>query len=91
MTAGCYRRSLRLPHGHALITLRAPAPVAAGAAVSGCALGPAHVESDLELSDLRDLTTVVACCRQLLDLDADPVAVFDALGDDAVLGVGGPP
>ena len=38
------------------------------------------------LSDLRDLTTAVARCRQLLDLDADPVAVWEALRGDEHLG-----
>ena len=41
--------------------------------------GPAFVEAELHLSDLRDLTTAVARCRQLLDLDADPVAIVEAL------------
>lgn len=70
-----YRRSLRLPHGHALVALRAPEDVA----------DPAYVEGELVLSDLRDLTTAVARCRQLLDLDADPVAVWEALRDDRPL------
>ena len=66
-----YRRSLRLPHGHAVVGLTA--------AESGES-GPVFVEADLHLSDQRDLTTAVARCRQLLDLDADPVAVLQALG-----------
>ncbi|HWE67648.1 MAG TPA: DNA-3-methyladenine glycosylase 2 family protein [Acidimicrobiales bacterium] len=72
-----YRRSLRLPHGHAVVALTAPAPSDEG---------PAFVEADLHLSDLRDLTTAVSRCRQLLDLDADPIAVLEALGDDPLLG-----
>ena len=48
--------------------------------------GPPYVESELVLSDLRDLTTAVSRCRQLLDLDADPVAVWDALRSDVHLG-----
>jgi AraC family transcriptional regulator, regulatory protein of adaptative response / DNA-3-methyladenine glycosylase II len=72
-----YRRSLRLPHGHAVVTLRAPDEVD----------DPAYVECDLVLSDLRDLTTAVARCRQLLDLDADPVVVWEALRSDRRLGV----
>lgn len=74
--AGTYRRSLRLPHGHAVVSL----------SPSLAATGPAYVEANLELSDLRDLTTAVARCRQLLDLDADPVAIDDALGGDRVIG-----
>src|SRR5580704_2267014 len=73
-----YMRSLRLPHGHGIVTLHAPA--AEGSA------GPAYVEGELVLSDLRDLQTAVARCRQLLDLDADPVAIWEALRDDALVG-----
>jgi AraC family transcriptional regulator of adaptative response / DNA-3-methyladenine glycosylase II len=72
-----YRRSLRLPHGHAVITLDATEPEAGG---------PAFIGADLALSDQRDLTAAVSRCRQLLDLDADPVAVADALGHDPHLG-----
>ena len=71
-----YRRSLRLPHGYGVVSL---SPTQA-------ATGPAYVEANLELSDLRDLTTAVARCRQLLDLDADPVAIDDALGGDPFIG-----
>jgi AraC family transcriptional regulator of adaptative response / DNA-3-methyladenine glycosylase II len=75
-----YTRSLRLPHGHAIVTLRAPE------AGDGDGDGPAYVEGELIMSDLRDLQTAVARCRQLLDLDADPVAIWDALRNDPVLG-----
>ncbi len=79
-----YTRSLRLPHGHGIVTLRAPeAAVADG---DGDGAGPAYVEGELVLSDLRDLQTAVARCRQLLDLDADPVAIWEALRGDPLLG-----
>ena len=71
-------RSLRLPHGHGIVTLQAPE--AEGSA------GPAYVEGELVLSDLRDLQTAVARCRQLLDLDADPVAIWEALRGDPLVG-----
>jgi len=74
---GAYRRSLRLPHGHGVVSLSAP---------EHSDDGPAFVQAELRLSDLRDLTTAVARCRQLLDLDADPVAVFETFRDDALLG-----
>ena len=48
--------------------------------------GPPYVEGELILSDLRDLQTAVARCRQLLDLDADPVAIWEALRGDPLLG-----
>ncbi len=73
-----YTRSLRLPHGHGIVTLTAPEAEGAD--------GPAYVEGELMLSDLRDLHTAVARCRQLLDLDADPVAIWEALRDDPLIG-----
>jgi AraC family transcriptional regulator of adaptative response / DNA-3-methyladenine glycosylase II len=39
----------------------------------------------LVLDDFRDLPTAIARCRRLLDLDADPAAVIDALSADADL------
>ncbi|OBB94882.1 DNA-3-methyladenine glycosylase 2 family protein [Mycobacterium sp. 852002-30065_SCH5024008] len=67
---GAYRRSLRLPFGSAVV-----------------ALTPAtdHVRCVLTLDDFRDLTTAIARCRRLLDLDADPEAVDDALAGDPYL------
>ncbi len=67
---GSYRRTLRLPHGHGIVTLR---PL------------PDHVSCTLALSDLRDLAIAISRCRRLLDLDADPVAVGDLLRGDHVL------
>ena len=66
-----YRRTLRLPHG------------AGTAALSD---GGDHVLCVLRLEDLRDLGTAVQRCRRLLDLDADPAAVADVLGEDPMLG-----
>lgn len=67
---GAYRRSLRLPFGNAIVTLDPAAD---------------HVRCVLVLDDFRDLTTAIARCRRLLDLDADPEAVDEALGGDAEL------
>ena len=66
-----FARSLALPHGGAVVRLRAE---------------PGWVGADLRLDDLRDLAPAVARCRRLLDLDADPVTVDDHLGADEVLG-----
>ena len=77
-----YQRSLRLPHGHGVVSLRS----IGGEKGRGGRPGPFFIEGDLVLADLRDLTTAVSRCRQLLDLDADPVAVRDALCDDPVIG-----
>lgn len=67
---GAYRRSLGLPHGAGVVEL---------------ADGPGYVRCTLQLSDLRDLSAAVQRCRRLLDLDADPVAVDELLGADALL------
>jgi len=44
-----------------------------------------YVSAVFSLGDLRDLTTAVARVRHLLNLDADPVAVDEALGEDDLL------
>ncbi len=67
---GAYRRTLRLPHGHGIATLRPE---------------PDHVACQLFLTDLRDLSMAISRCRWMLDLDADPVAVDDLLGLDSRL------
>jgi AraC family transcriptional regulator of adaptative response / DNA-3-methyladenine glycosylase II len=65
--AGAYRRTLRLPNGNGIVSLTPQ---------------PDHVQCRLALDDFRDLATAIARCRRLLDLDADPEAVVDALGTD---------
>ena len=45
-----------------------------------------HVRCELQLADLRDLSSAVARVRRLLDLDADPEAVMRVLGADPALG-----
>jgi AraC family transcriptional regulator, regulatory protein of adaptative response / DNA-3-methyladenine glycosylase II len=67
---GAYRCALRLPHGHGVASLR---PL------------PEHVSCQLSLTDLRDLSSAISRCRWLLDLDADPVAIDEALAEDTVL------
>lgn len=64
---GAYRRTLRLPWGNGIVSLT-PAPD--------------HVRCLLVLDDFRDLMTATARCRRLLDLDADPEAIVEALGAD---------
>ena len=64
---GAYRRSLRLPSGSGVVTLTP---------------SDDHVRCVLSLEDFRDLTTAIARCRRLLDLDADPEAVVEALSRD---------
>ncbi|MDV3127956.1 DNA-3-methyladenine glycosylase 2 family protein [Mycobacterium sp. 21AC1] len=67
-----YRRTLRLPHGNGIV---------------GLSPRPDHVRCELVLDDFRDLSAAIARCRRLLDLDADPEAVVEALGADADLAV----
>src|SRR6185437_4866224 len=65
-----YRRTLRLPHGPGIVELT-PATD--------------HVSCRMTLSDLRDLTTAIARCRWLLDLDADPQVIDERLSSDPAL------
>ncbi|WP_179475128.1 DNA-3-methyladenine glycosylase 2 family protein [Mycolicibacterium vinylchloridicum] len=67
---GTFRRTLRLPSGYGVVSLTPQ---------------PDHVRCTLVLEQVRDLSTAIARCRRLLDLDADPEAVIDVLGGDADL------
>jgi AraC family transcriptional regulator of adaptative response / DNA-3-methyladenine glycosylase II len=71
---GVYHRSLCLPHGTGVVSLR-HVPEAD------------HVACELRLDDLRDLTAAVGRCRRMLDLDADQRAIDAFLGADPVLGL----
>jgi AraC family transcriptional regulator of adaptative response / DNA-3-methyladenine glycosylase II len=44
-----------------------------------------HVVARVHIGDVARVSDVVARCRRLLDLDADPVAGDDVLGDDPLL------
>lgn len=67
---GTYHRTLRLPGGHGVVSLR---PATRG------------VEARIGVSDIVQLPTALARVRRLLDLDADPVAVDEALAADPLL------
>ena len=67
---GRYARTIQLPGGPALITVSD---------------GGGHVDCELRLTDQRDLVAAVARTRRMLDLDADPVAVDEALDTDPAL------
>ncbi|MFC6357303.1 AlkA N-terminal domain-containing protein [Luethyella okanaganae] len=71
---GTYRRALRLPHGAAIVALRA----------AGSAETPI-VECEASLADLSDLAPLVTRVRRLLDLDADAAAIDAVLGRDPTL------
>ena len=72
---GCYRRVLNLPHAVGILSVRAGESLG----ISG------YLRAELTLADLRDLSAAVARCRRLFDLDADPVAIDQALGADELL------
>jgi AraC family transcriptional regulator, regulatory protein of adaptative response / DNA-3-methyladenine glycosylase II len=65
-----YRRTLGLAHGPAIVELTPH---------------PEHMVCRVVLADMRDLTTAIARCRWLLDLDADPVAIDRHLRSDPAL------
>ena len=65
-----FRRVLSLPAGSGVVALRAEED---------------HVACELELESVTDLQAAVQRCRRLLDMDADPTAVGDALGADRTL------
>jgi AraC family transcriptional regulator of adaptative response / DNA-3-methyladenine glycosylase II len=67
---GAYRRTLRLPSGTGVVGLTPQGD---------------HVRCELVLDDFRDLSTAIARCRRLLDLDADPEATVDVLSADPQL------
>ncbi|MCX5386369.1 bifunctional transcriptional activator/DNA repair enzyme AdaA [Streptomyces sp. NBC_00083] len=76
--ARTYRRTLRLPHGTAVVAVDEAAP----------AHPPARqgwLDARIHLTDPRDLTTAVQRLRRLFDLDADPYAVDERLGADPLL------
>jgi AraC family transcriptional regulator of adaptative response / DNA-3-methyladenine glycosylase II len=67
---GAYRRTLRLAFGNGVVSLTPSVD---------------HVRCELVLDDFRDLSTAIARCRRLLDLDADPEAAVDVLSADPQL------
>ncbi|MET7461685.1 DNA-3-methyladenine glycosylase 2 family protein [Nonomuraea sp. NPDC005501] len=45
---------------------------------------PGHIALDVAVDDTRQLARLVARCRRLLDLDADPGAIAEALGQTSL-------
>jgi len=68
---GCYRRSLRLPHGPGVVELEPR---------------DGNVRATFWLADMRDFAPALDRCRQLFDLDADPAAIGERLGADPLIG-----
>jgi len=65
-----YERALDLPNGHGTVAIR---------------LTDEHVAATFRLADWRDLAPAVGRVRRLLDLDADPIAIDEALAQDSAL------
>ncbi|MDO5503799.1 MAG: Ada metal-binding domain-containing protein [Actinomycetia bacterium] len=72
-TGSSYRRTARLPHGHAIIDIEVPEP------------NDDHVRATVLLTDLRDLTAATHRTRWLLDLDADPATIDAQLAADPLI------
>ncbi len=70
LSGATYTRTLRLPNGEGVVSLTPE---------------DGYVSAVFALEDLRDLTTAVARCRHLCNLDSDPVAVDQALSEDPML------
>ena len=67
----CFALVLTLPHGHGTALLRAHDD---------------HIEARARLVDWADLSSAVQRLRRLLDLDADPIAIDEALRIEPALG-----
>jgi AraC family transcriptional regulator, regulatory protein of adaptative response / DNA-3-methyladenine glycosylase II len=65
VAADGYRRTVRLPRSTGWIQL---------------GIEPGHVLLRLSVGDLRDVAPAVRLCRDLFDLDADPLATAEVLG-----------
>jgi AraC family transcriptional regulator, regulatory protein of adaptative response / DNA-3-methyladenine glycosylase II len=70
-----YRRSLRLNHGNAVISV-SPGPDSPGANALMCTL---------HLDNVADAQAAVQRCRRMFDLDADPTTVEAHFADDPIL------
>jgi AraC family transcriptional regulator of adaptative response / DNA-3-methyladenine glycosylase II len=83
-----YTRILDLPHGFGVVTLTEVTPNAARGRDRPATKRTSHpaLPCLLRLTDIRDYSTAVCRVRRLLDLDADPQAIAEALGDSPALG-----
>ncbi|MFJ4209799.1 DNA-3-methyladenine glycosylase 2 family protein [Paenarthrobacter sp. NPDC089675] len=70
-----YSRTLRLPLGHATFTVSYDPRVSPAA-------GGSRLQLSAAVADLHDLPVLLSRVRRLFDLDADPVAIDEALARD---------
>jgi len=75
---GCYHRTMRLPRGSGHIA------VEFDRVREAASYGEARMR--LSLTDLRDVTTAVQSCREVFDLDADPVMIAEGFHPDPLMG-----
>ena len=73
---GVFERRVRLPHGIATVRLSLDGTAPGGQAAVRC---------EARLESLADVSTLVTRVRRLFDLDADSVAIDQALSTDATL------
>jgi AraC family transcriptional regulator of adaptative response / DNA-3-methyladenine glycosylase II len=73
---GVFERRVRLPHGIATVRLSLDGTAPGGQAAVRC---------EARLESLADVSTLVTSVRRLFDLDADSVAIDQALSTDATL------
>ncbi|MBK0332282.1 helix-turn-helix domain-containing protein [Brachybacterium sp. MASK1Z-5] len=69
-TAPVRRTAVRLPHGPAVLEVALP---------SLAGTGTARLSATMHLADVRDYGAAVGLARRLLDLDADPLGIDEAL------------
>ncbi|MFF1828234.1 DNA-3-methyladenine glycosylase 2 family protein [Paenarthrobacter sp. NPDC058040] len=70
-----YSRTLQLPRGQAVFTVSCdPVPVSPA--------GKPRLQLTATVADLHDLPVLLSRVRRLFDLDADPVAIDEALAED---------
>ena len=72
VVAGCYRRTVLLPHARGIIELEQVEKTRA-------------ILLRVQLDTLSDLSLLVQRCRQFFDLDAVPAAIAEVLGADPML------
>ncbi|WP_369228292.1 AlkA N-terminal domain-containing protein [Streptomyces sp. R39] len=83
--ARTYRRTLRLPYGHAVVAVEERTGATRATGTGPGARPGGWLDARLRLTDPRDLTTAVQRLRRLFDLDADPYAVDERLAEDVRL------
>lgn len=82
--APVWRSAVRLPHGPAVLEVALPSLPGTGSSPTGAgpdpaSAGTARLPATMHLADVRDYGAAVGLARRLLDLDADPLGIDEAL------------